>query len=76
MSEIDAEANARGRRRPFLALPAHWFSTVSSRIVLSVLVATLFASLIVTWLSTRSIGAFMHQEIDRKFPAVLQEAKR
>jgi len=74
MSEIDAEANARGRRRPFLALPAHWFSTVSSRIVLSVLVATLFASLIVTWLSTRSIGAFMHQEIDRKFPAVLQEA--
>jgi diguanylate cyclase (GGDEF)-like protein len=50
-------------QRPFASLP--------SRIVMSVFVATLVTSLIVTWMSTRSIGSFLRGEIDRKFPAIL-----
>jgi len=53
------------RGRTFVSLP--------SQMTLSVLVATLVTSLLVTLLSTRSIGAFLKGEIDRKFPAILLE---
>jgi diguanylate cyclase (GGDEF)-like protein len=50
-------------QRPFTSLP--------SRIVMAAFVATLVTSLVVTWMSTHSIGAFLRGEIDRKFPAIL-----
>jgi hypothetical protein len=52
-------------RRPFVSLP--------SRIVVSVMLASLVTSLVVTWVSSRSIGSFLRGEIDHKFPAVLLE---
>ena len=52
-------------RRPFASLP--------SRIVMSVMLALLVTSLVVTWVSSRSIGSFLRSEIDQKFPAVLLE---
>ncbi len=52
-------------RRPFASLP--------SRIVMSVMLASLVTSLVVTWVSSRSIGSFLRGEIDHKFPAVLLE---
>jgi diguanylate cyclase (GGDEF)-like protein len=50
------------------------FASLPSRIVTSVFLATLLTSLIVTWVSTRSIGSFLRGEIDHKFPAVLLAA--
>jgi len=47
------------------------FASLPSRIVMSAFVATLVTSLVVTWMSTRSIEAFLRGEIDRKFPAIL-----
>ena len=52
-------------RRPFASLP--------SRVVMSVMLASLLTSLVVTWVSTRSIGSFLRSEIDHKFPALLHE---
>jgi diguanylate cyclase (GGDEF)-like protein len=52
-------------RRPFASLP--------SRIVISVMLASLVTSLVVTWVSSRSIGSFLRGEIDQKFPAMLLE---
>jgi diguanylate cyclase (GGDEF)-like protein len=52
-------------RRPFASLP--------SRIVMSVMLASIVTSLVVTWVSTRSIGSFLRSEIDHKFPALLLE---
>ncbi|MFQ5416667.1 MAG: hypothetical protein ACE5FL_06390, partial [Myxococcota bacterium] len=43
------------------------FASLSSRMVMSVLVATLMTTLLVTWLSTGSISAFLRREVDRKF---------
>jgi diguanylate cyclase (GGDEF)-like protein len=52
-------------KRPFASLP--------SRIVMSVVMATLGTTLIVAWISTRSIGSFLGREIDQRFRVVLHE---
>jgi diguanylate cyclase (GGDEF)-like protein len=51
------------------------FASLPSRIVMSVVLATLGTALIVTWISTRSIGTFLGREIDQRFDGVLQEAQ-
>jgi len=51
-------------RRPFASLP--------SRIILSVFAAALVTSLMVAWISTRSIESFLRGKIDQKFPIILQ----
>jgi len=51
-------------RRPFASLP--------SRIILSVFAAALVTSLVVAWISTRSIESFLRAKIDEKFPIILQ----
>jgi diguanylate cyclase (GGDEF)-like protein len=73
MAENQAQAAPPRRRRLLPTILARPFASLPSRIVMSVFAATLVTSLIVTWISTRSIGSFMHREIDRKFPAVLHE---
>jgi len=55
---------ASSLRRPFTSLP--------SRIIVSVFAAALITSLVVAWISTRSIESFLRAEIDQKFPAMLQ----
>jgi diguanylate cyclase (GGDEF)-like protein len=50
-------------RRPFASLP--------SRIIVSVFAAALVTSLVVAWISTRSIESFLRAKIDQKFPAIL-----
>ena len=50
--------------RPTRSLP--------SRIILSVFAAALVTSLIVTWMSTRTIEAFLRAKIDQKFPTILR----
>jgi diguanylate cyclase (GGDEF)-like protein len=51
-------------RRPMRSLP--------SRIIVSVFAAALVTSLVVTWLSTRSIESFLRAKIDQQFPASLR----
>jgi diguanylate cyclase (GGDEF)-like protein len=55
-------------RRPFRNLP--------SRIIFSVFGAAIVTSLVVTLVSTSSIESFLSDEIDRKFPAILQSTAR
>jgi diguanylate cyclase (GGDEF)-like protein len=51
-------------RRPFASLP--------SRIVIAVFATALVTSLVVTWISTRSIASFLSVGIDQKFPTLLR----
>jgi diguanylate cyclase (GGDEF)-like protein len=51
-------------RKPFDSLP--------SRMVISVFATVLVTSLVVTWISTRSIASFLRAEIDQKFPTILR----
>jgi diguanylate cyclase (GGDEF)-like protein len=53
----------------------HWkrrFSGLAFRISFMVFAATLFTSLVITWVSVHSIGTFLHGELDRKFPELLE----
>jgi diguanylate cyclase (GGDEF)-like protein len=71
MSENPAQLAETPLNRRLTASLQRPFSSLPSRIVMSVFVATLVTSLIVTGMSTRSIGSFLRREIDRKFPAIL-----
>jgi diguanylate cyclase (GGDEF)-like protein len=75
MPENPAQPTGIPLRRRLVAALQRWFASLPSQIVISVFVATLVTSLIVTWMSTRSIGAFLHREVDRKFPAILHDAR-
>jgi diguanylate cyclase (GGDEF)-like protein len=55
-------------RRPFRSLP--------SRIVTSVFSAALITSLVVSFISTRSIESFLREKIDEKFPALLHGTRQ
>ena len=48
---------------------------LSSRITLLVFLGTLLTSLVVTWISTHSIQAFLSDRINEKFPATLSGAR-
>ena len=56
--------------------PPHWrpFHSVPSRIIFFVLTATLVTSLVVTWVSVRSVHGFLRTKIDQKFPVVLRSS--
>jgi diguanylate cyclase (GGDEF)-like protein len=71
MSENPAQPTEIPLKRRLIAALQRPFASLPSRIVMSAFVATLVTSLVVTWMSTRSIGAFLRGEIDRKFPAIL-----
>ena len=71
MSENPAQPTEIPLKRRLIAALQRPFTSLPSRIVMSAFVATLVTSLVVTWMSTRSIGAFLRGEIDRKFPAIL-----
>ncbi len=48
------------------------FASLSSRITVSVFAVALITSLVVAWISTRSIESFLRANIDQKFPAMLE----
>ena len=73
-AEKSSAAAAPSLKTGLAALLGRPFASLPSQIMVSVLVATLVTSLLVTVLSTRSIGSFLKGEIDRKFPAILHEA--
>ena len=53
----------------------HWkrrFSGLAFRISFMVFAATLFTSLVITWVSVHSMGTFLRGELDRKFPELLE----
>ena len=53
----------------------HWkrrFSGLAFRISFMVFAATLFTSLVITWVSIHSIGTFLRGELDRKLPELLE----
>ncbi|TDJ13114.1 MAG: hypothetical protein E2O66_06010, partial [Deltaproteobacteria bacterium] len=50
------------------------FRSLPSRMVLSVFAAAMLTSLVVTFISTRSIESFLREKIDEKFPATLRSA--
>ena len=50
------------------------FRSLPSRMVLSVFAAAMVTSLVVTFISTRSIESFLREKIDEKFPATLRSA--
>jgi len=50
------------------------FRSLPSRIILSVFAAAMVTSLVVTYISTRSIESFLREKIDQKFPATLRSA--
>jgi diguanylate cyclase (GGDEF)-like protein len=59
-------------------MPAIWdfirkrpFQSLASRVIFFVFSATLVTSLVVTYVSTRSIHGFLRDKIDQKFPAIL-----
>ena len=54
------------RKRPLQGL--------ASRVIFFVSAATLLTSLVVTWVSTQSIHAFLREKIDQKFPAILESS--
>jgi diguanylate cyclase (GGDEF)-like protein len=54
---------------PLLSRPFH---SLPSRIVTTVFSAALVTSLVVSWLSTRSIESFLREAIDEQFPVVLR----
>jgi hypothetical protein len=56
--------------------PPRWrpFHSVPSRIIFFVLTATLVTSLVVTWVSVRSVRAFLNTKIEHKFPVILRSA--
>jgi diguanylate cyclase (GGDEF)-like protein len=74
MSEKQTETAAIPLRQRLVAGLLRPFASLPSRIVMSAFIATLVTSLVVTWMSTRSIETFLRGEIDRKFPAILAAA--
>jgi len=53
----------------------HWkrrFSGLAFRISFIVFVATLFTSLVITWVSVHSIGMSLRGQLDQKFPELLE----
>ena len=62
------------RYQPILAWLQRPFKSLPSRIIMSVFAAALVTSLMVTWISTRSIESFLRAKIDQKFPAMLWSA--
>ena len=58
-------------RRRLESLLARPFRSLPSRIVTSVFSAALVTSLVVSFISTRSIESFLREKIDEKFPALL-----
>ncbi len=50
------------------------FESLHARLLLAAVAATLASSLAVTWISTRSTESFLREEIDRKFPEILETA--
>jgi hypothetical protein len=62
------------------ALRFHWIGAIlrgpvrslPGRIILAVFGAALVTSLVVSWLSTRSLDSFLRQEMDERFPAILR----
>jgi diguanylate cyclase (GGDEF)-like protein len=75
MSENTVQSAEIPLKRRLIAALQRPFASLPSRIVMAAFVATLVTSLIVTWMSTRSIGAFLRGEIDRKFPAILDSTE-
>ena len=56
------------RRMPGAALLRR---SIASQLVVLLLGATLLTSLVVTWVSTKSIEGFLRREVDQEFPAIL-----
>jgi diguanylate cyclase (GGDEF)-like protein len=48
------------------------FSGLAFRISFIVFAATLFTSLVITWVSVHSFGTLLHREFDQKFPELLE----
>jgi len=71
MSEKQAKTARIPLKQRLIAALQRPFESLPSRIVMSAFIATLVTSLVVTWMSTRSIEGFLRGEIDRKFPAIL-----
>jgi len=73
------DSNARGETQGWGAALRHRigsllsrpFRSLPSRIVTSVFSAALVTSLVVSFISTRSIESFLREKIDEKFPALL-----
>ena len=56
--------------------PPRWrpLHSVPSRIIFFVITATVVTSLVVTWVSMRSVREFLDNKIEQKFPVVLRRA--
>jgi diguanylate cyclase (GGDEF)-like protein len=66
-----------GEPRPRLgSLLARTFGSLPSRIVISVFLAALVTSLVVSFVATRSIESFLREKIDDKFPALLSATRQ
>ena len=75
MPDPDAHAQTQGwgaaLRQRLVSLLSRPFRSLPSRIVTSVFSAALITSLVVSFVSTRSIESFLREKIDEKFPALL-----
>ncbi|HEY8153907.1 MAG TPA: GGDEF domain-containing protein [Myxococcota bacterium] len=65
-----------GLRRRLASLLSWPLRSLPSRIVTSVFSAALITSLVVSFISTRSIESFLREKIDEKFPALLHGTRQ
>jgi len=80
MLDPDARAQTQGwgaeLRQRLGSLLSRPFRSLPSRIVTSVFSAALITSLVVSFISTRSIESFLREKIDEKFPALLHGTRQ
>ncbi len=71
-----SQAGGGDLRRWLGSLLLRPFGSLPSRIVISVFSAALITSLVVSFISTRSIESFLREKIDEKFPALLHSTRQ